>query len=391
MGNKQSTASNQGNKLECQSSTLVNTVQLNLLAKLAEIDGNLSKSTFFSPLSIYTCLVLLAEGLSGASKKELIEFLHLQSDPQTDSLVPEDLSSVLKAFLCSESKTFSMANSLWLAEGLDLVEAYAERVSTIHNAKIDSIPMNDTGKAKINNWVKERTDGLIKKFLEKLEADTLLVIINAIFFKGTWKETFDVSLSRTMDFHASEGSDGAINLMFMKKEFKTRYLETKGNQLVCLPFNEDGIVFVASMPRKGNIYDPLSTLRVSEVQDAPSAPLTLVELEMPKFKFEKKYDIKAVLKAMGVQEIFTQNGNDDFSGIFGDGDASVSEVIQKAVIELDEKGAKAASATAVMVAKSRKVKKPKKVKLTLDRPFGFFLMDEASRVILFAGVYRGPE
>ena len=368
----------------------VNEVQAQLLAELSAEDVKQGRSTFLSPLSIYACVLLLTEGLSGQSRKECTIFLDALKIK--GKLLSQRLALDFKKLLNSKSPAFTMANSIWVNKALKLVTRYKNRVQEQHNALVKNIPINNDGLAQINEWVSKTTKGLIDSILDELTSDTVMVIINAIYFKGTWKTVFKASNTDPRDFHLSAEEGDTVEVQMMNQTLKTKYAETKLNRLVVLPFNEDNIQFVACIPKDETNFDPLSTFKATNIQKALKANVSKkVCLSMPKFKFERSFDVKTLLQKLGLSNIFSTDENDDFKGIVQGGDAYVSDVIQKSIIELDEKGAKAAAVTA-MVLKTKSAPRPDEIiYLNLNRPFAFFLVDGHSKLILFAGVYRGPK
>ena len=284
-----------------------------------------------------------------------------------------------------------MANSIWVEKTLKLVPTYKKKVEMQYNALVKRIPMNETGLKHINGWVDKTTKGLIKEILKELTPDTILVIVNAIYFKGTWKHVFKAENTVPFDFTLSAEPDDIVEVQMMKQTLRTQYAETKLNQLVVLPFNENNIKFVACLPKDHLNFDPLSTFKATNLQKALKGGSKKVCLSMPKFKLERSFDVKSLLEALGLTKIFDGSSLGDFKGIVEGGNAVVSEVIQKSIIELDEKGAKAAAVTAMVLKRGGAGPFHEEiVNLTLNRPFAFFLVDATSNLILFAGVYRGP-
>ena len=366
----------------------VNEVQAKLLAQLAAADKEQERSTFLSPLSIYACLLLLTEGLSGDARKECTIFLDLLKTK--GKLLSPELALSFKNLLNSKSPAFTMANSIWVNKNLELVAAYKKKVQDHHNALVKSIEMNSAGKAEINEWVSNSTNGLIRRISGSIGPATLLVIINAIYFKGTWKSIFKSYLTSQRDFHLSQIAGHKVQVPTMVQTFKAQYTETEINRLVVLPFEEDNIHFVASIPKDTTNFDPLTAFKATDIPQALEGTKKKVNLTMPKFKIERTFDVKDLVQKLGLSKIFGFGNSEDFRGIIQDGEVVVSAITQKAVIELDEHGAKAAAVTEMMLLGSCYNPNPEPIiEMTLNRPFAFFLVDKKSKLILFSGVYRG--
>ena len=340
-----------------------------------------------SPLSIYAASLLLLEGLEGESKEEWTEALQLNPE---GSLLPTAVLAKLKDLLTNESNHLKILNSVWVNESLQVKKAYQKKVETEYEAAIKPIAMNRRSVQEINEWVSEGTSGLIDSVIESLDAKDLLVIINAIYFKDKWSKQFKPENTKQLTFFQS--NQVKIPLFFMKQQSKYRYLKAGGFSLIALKTARSKASFVACMPDDNNQFDPITDFEVEYLDQLLSTKKqTLVELELPKFKFDQTLNLVEILKGLGVKKVFNSRDCDDFEGIFQDQkEGYVSSFIHKVCIDANEVGVEAAAVSVIRVKKSKRARTPnEKVSLRFNRPFLFFIVEEDSKLILFSGVYRG--
>ncbi|XP_022692665.1 leukocyte elastase inhibitor-like isoform X3 [Varroa jacobsoni] len=255
-----------------------------------------------------------------------------------------------------------------------------------------------TIEGEVNEWVASKTNDMIKQLLSPgtLTADTVLVLLNAIYFKGTWEHEF-TPVQYDMEFKLRDGTK-------VKKEFMTKksshfkYLETEQLRMVRIPYKEAGCYMVVAIPKDENRYidEIMAKMTTAEMAQAVeklnNARIQQVVLTMPKFKIDYKYvNVVRHIQALGVTKIFNV-GEGDFGDLFEEvkDKAGVSDVIHRAVIIVDEKGTEASSATAMqLMLCALSVAVPPPIIFNLDRPFSFFLSSADHRVS-FIGLCAQP-
>ena len=339
-----------------------------------------------SPLSIYTASLVLLEGLEGESKEEWIQALQL--NPK-GSLLHKTVLNRLKDLVSEDSENLKILNSVWVEESLKVKGAYKKKVESQYKAPIKHIPMNRRWTWQINDWISEATSGAIDSVIDNLDAKDLLIIINTIYFKDKWTKQFKPHKNKTLPFYQS--SEVNFPLLFMKQQSKFRYLKTGGFNLIALKTRRTKASFVACIPDKEDLFDPITDFRVEFLDQLLSNKKeVVVDLELPKFKFDQSLNLIEILKGLGVKKVFSSRDCEGFGGIFEDRkNAHVSSFIHKAFIDVNEVGVEAGAVSALKATLS---KGPNKlVSLRLNRPFLFFIVDEESKLILFTGVYRGHQ
>jgi serpin B len=245
----------------------------------------------------------------------------------------------------------------------------------------------------INDWVetvtREKIMDLIKP--DMLNANTRLVLVNAIYFKGDWQKKFDPKFTSQEDFHLRDGSTKKVPMMQQtidKAQFAI--LDSLGATMVELPYKGDRIVMQVLLPEAGGLPQLEEKLRTAgdllELWDDAKGT-EKVKVTLPKFKLEQTIPLTKHLQALGMSDMFDYR-KADFSAIDGTRGLYVSTVIQKAFIEVNEEGSEAAAATgAVMMMRS--MPSPPEA-FRADRPFLFFLRDKLTGMLLFQGRVEDP-
>lgn len=255
----------------------------------------------------------------------------------------------------------------------------------------------------INKWVNEKTHHKIEKlFGQDLDSSTVMVLLNAVYFKGFWKQPFNHTLTKEQPF-SYFGKNGVkrsehVEMMNMKGTFGHAHFED--GDLLEVPFVNESTVFLAFLPseRHFSAEQPLTSISQlfgsSEAVDsvkfasrlAHVRPHRDVKVFLPKFKIDSKYSLNAALKHLGINDAF-ERGLADFSRITGKRDLVVSDVAHKAFFEVNEEGAEGAAATGVVLTPTS-VQMP--VTFNANRPFLFMIYDKEYQLVLFAGVVNKP-
>ena len=342
-----------------------------LYRELGSEAGNL----FFSPYSISSALGMTYAGARGNTAKEMKAVLHFY--PEQAELPPafKSLNKELAATVGKSGQKLNIANALVLTGG-NVSGEYKGILKNYYDAEIFGGRLNE-----INGWVKEKTEGKIEKILEELSPNSVCVILNAIYFKGIWESKFEKSLTHDAPFKVSASTQ--VTVPFMYQESKFKILEEKDFQAVSLPYKDDYLSMVILLPNTVDglavLEKQLTTQRLKEWLAAlDEQPVEKVDLYLPKFELETKYDLVPQFKKMGMKDAFTDSA--DFSGMGGE--LSISQIKHKAFVEVNEEGTEAAAATAVEMQTKSIRDYPV---FRADHPFLFIIRDNQSGTILFMG------
>ena len=308
-----------------------------------------------SPLSAEIALAMLANGAVGDTQREIVDALGYagQSMADVDSY-HQKLAQNLTGL--DDRAEMNLANSLWLHPDFAVKERYTQLLGDCYAADIRRLDFTaPDAVATINAWCEEKTKGLIKNFLQELNADGGLLLLNALYFNGMWKMAFDEKATERGFFTNEEGSRTAVELMRMTCSL--RYAQTELYEAACLPYGNDSFRMTLLLPREG-----------------VSVSHCLASLDRQSW---------AALQAMGIRKAFADA---DLSGI-GDRMGAVSKVAQAVSLRTDEKGTEAASVTGIEMdgAADGDNAASTVIPFYVDRPFLFLITERSTGTVLFIG------
>lgn len=347
------------------------------------------RNVFISPLSAMLALAMTYNGAENETKAAMADALELQGLEREDvNAFFKELSGILKNI--DPEVELSIANSIWSKAGLKFKEEFFDSVSEYYDAELQTL----TDAATVNNWVSEKTRKKIRSILDQVSPEDIMVLINAIYFKGMWKYKFDSSLTCDRDFTLLDGSTEKRPMMFQSGTFK--YYEDAEFQAIGLPYGEGKLSMYVFLPSKQS-----SLRQVLDSLKTPNWDAWLTRLHpmkgdiiLPRFKLEYDINLNDVLKAMGMGIAFNPS-KADFSGMYQISDAEnvfISLVKQKTFVEVNEEGTEAAAVTSVtMKLTSVSEPEPEKFKMVVDRPFFCAIIDNTSGTVLFMGAIVDPQ
>lgn len=287
-----------------------------------------------------------------------------------------------------------MANALAIQKNEPILESFRNAVVGNFDAQLMVKDFEAQGKAateELNAWVSGKTHGKISQLVDELDADTILVLLNAIYFKGTWESKFEKKVTLLDTFFITRETSEQVPLMETRESFQ--YAQFPDGQLLEIPYVNKTMSMFVLLPSDSHPTIPLSqslsnlslTERISQLYS------TDVHLRLPKFKLEGSYSLQTVLKHLGMVSAFCP-GVADFSRINGQRDLFVSEIVHESYIEVNEEGAEAAAATAIVFEKYHSFESfDDPISFFVNRPFLFFIRDNVHQLTLFSGVINNPK
>jgi serine protease inhibitor len=371
-----------------------NAFALDLFQRLAGAPGD---NVFFSPYSISTALAMTRAGTRGQTETQLASALHLSGVPREAAASAfGELQKSLNGIETQGNITLDIANSLWAQQDHAFLPEYLQAVREDFASAIfpvDFITHPDDARERVNAWVADRTNQRIKDLLQPSDVtpSTRLILVNAIYFKGSWEEAFDPKETASAPFTLPNGSTKPA--MFMGHEMTVRYADLPDApvplQIAALPYKGGALEFDILLPRTADGLPALEKSLTAGLLDTWLSALAerrSVTVSLPKFKLTQRYPLGRALQALGVTDAFDPRLA-DFSGMDGARDLFVSTVIHQAYLDVNEEGTEAAAATAVGMTASA-VQVP--LTIRADHPFLFLIRDPASGSILFMGRFATP-
>ena len=339
---------------------------------------------FISPFSISTALTMTYNGAEGDTKagmEKALGYTGIHRALVNDSY--KKLISNLKNI--DKSISLNIGNSIWIKEGELINKEFISTNEKNFSAEVSSLDFSESASVDtINDWIKDETKGKIEKMLTgPIDPDIIMYLINAIYFKGEWSKQFDPKKTIDSDFFAYNGNTIIVEMMSRSDDYK--YAKGEDYKAIRLPYGEDKTSMHVILPDEGiDINEFINNMTTEQWNDIRGSlrKTNDVNLKLPKFKLE--YGIKSLnesLKALGMEKAFGEDGTADFSGIRED--LFISDVLHKAVIEVNEEGSEAAAATVVAMPASAAPMEPKT--FIVNRPFVFFITDDTTGTILFMG------
>ncbi len=364
-----------------------NQFAMDLYQRLRHDEGNL----FFSPYSITSALAMTWAGARGETAAEMAETLRFGVPEEAMHEGFKALNALVNA--PSDAVALRVANALWGQMEYEFLQEYLDLVETHYGGALETLDFvhdPDGSRQIINAWVEDKTEDRIKDLLPEGSIDPLtrLVLTNAIYFKGTWEHEFNPDQTRDEPFYLLDGTEVEVPMMHQRRRFP--YAENEAVHAVRLPYQGGDMSMLVLLPKERDglpaIEANLDTAYLDDLID--QMRMQEVRLGLPRFTTTSDFSMAQMLRAMGMPRAFNPE-EADFSGMTGDRELYISDVIHKAFIEVNEEGTEAAAATGVtMRATSAMPQEP--VEFIVDRPFLLVLRHEPSGAMLFVGRIVDP-
>lgn len=350
--------------------------------------GDAEKNLLISPISISTALTMTYAGARGNTATQMSDVLHLSGLADNDvhdgyGALTGDLNAPRAGY------DLSVANRLFGQKGYAFKQEFLDTLGQRYQAPLEELDfVNETEPSRehINDWVADQTNQKITDLLPSgsVSESTRLVLTNAVYFNGAWKNKFEVTATTNAPFHRLDGSVGETPLMYQRNVLK--HAQFDDFQMLEIPYAGDDLTMVVMLP---NERDGLAALEASLdaerfQESVDDLERRKVDLYLPKFTFRDNATLKTPLQSLGMIDAFSDA---DFSGI-ADGGMQISNVIHKTFIDVNEIGTEAAGATAVII-ESTSIN-PASPVFRADHPFLFGLRDAHTGSLLFLGRMTDP-
>ena len=363
-----------------------NGLAFDLFRQLGTEDAN--ENLLISPISISTALTMTYAGARGDTASQMADVLHLNG--LADDAIHAGYGGLIGDLNAPrEGYKLSVANRLFGQAGFAFRQEYLDTLAGAYQAPLEQLDFyheTEPSREHINDWVADQTNQKIKDLLPlgSIKQQTTLVLTNAVYFNGAWKNRFDADATTDALFYRLDGSVGATPMMHQQSYLK--HAEFDDFQMLEIPYAGDDLAMVVMLPNENDGLAALeASLDAERFQESvESLELRKVDLHLPKFTFRDGARLKAPLKSLGMTDAFDDA---DFTGI-GDGGLAISDVLHKTFIDVNEVGTEAAGATAVILEPVSV--NPDPPVFRADHPFLFGLRDTHTGSLLFLGRMTDP-
>ncbi|XP_009676346.2 serpin B10-like [Struthio camelus] len=394
-----------------------------------ECQENGDKNILFSPLSISSALGTVYLGAKGNTAEQMAKVLHFNKAEgtrnvtttmkvQVYSRTEEHLSNRCACFQKTETDKLSNIhtgfkvlnfeinqptknyllrsfNQLYGEKTLPFSKEYLQLAKKYYNAEPISVDFVGTANEivrEINSKVEQETEGKIQNLLPPGSIDSLtrLVLVNTLYFKGNWATKFQAEATRQRPFRVNTSTTKSVPMMFLSDKFNWCYIESVQANILELPYVHNDFSMFILLPSDitglQKLEGELTLENLSQWTSPELMEKTKMEVYLPRFTLEEKYDLKSTLSRMGIEDAFIE-GRADFTGMSENEGLVLSQVFHKCYVEVNEEGTEAAAASSGVLA-SRSLGAT--VIFAADRPFLFFIRHNKTKCILFLGRFCSP-
>ena len=346
-------------------------------------------STIVSPVSVSYLLGMLNEGAEGETRRQITEVLGINGSVQEINEYFKQVTDV--ASQADPAVTVEIANCINVITGKRLIPQYKTDMRRYYGALAEAVNYDaDIIAATINKWCKEHTHGMIPEILKKeeLNANRVMYLLNAVYFKAPWTKEFNPKETLDKDFTKQNGSIVKLPMMHLKT--KAAYIHTGPYKMLCLPYGNESYSMYVLLPEQGKTVDDVIQSLTAGRLKSQQARMThqTVDILMPRFTTQSETQLVDVLTAMGMPRAFEKNKAEFPNMIQGDS-LFVSMMKQKAKIEVNEKGTKAAAVTVAEMSSRSAMPRPDYVEFHATRPFVYYIVERSTGTIFFMGTYCG--
>jgi len=344
---------------------------------------NKNKNFFISPLSLAINLSLLLNGAKSNTAKEIAESLNLK-DFEQDQINTNYQQLIQNLSLSDERVQLFIANSLWGADWVNFYEGFLKQGEEFYQAKLAKLDFSKPSTTKtINNWVNDKTKGKIPTIVDQIDASTILIVLNAIYFKAEWQKKFNKEKTKLEAFYLPTKIIKLCPLMFSDE--KANVLETKVFAATSLPYSDGRLSLLLFMPKNLSLEDFCQNLSLEDYQNYFNQPWSTSNVAIPKFTLEFEIDLINHLISLGITEAFSNKANFSFVAKTNE-PLKLNKIIQKTFFMVNEEGSEAAAAT---LSSTLAAGLPSIV--LFNQPFFYLIRDNKTGLILFMGVLASPE
>lgn len=356
-----------------------------------------SGNVVLSPVSAALNLSMVLNGADGQTRQEMLAALSFDgADVDAINTANEHLIKMIRT--PADSITLSMADSLWVdSRHARLRSDYVNRMRTSYDAEMSDLDFSDPNAAhRINGWASNETHGKIPKVVDRINPADLVLLLNAVYFKGIWTHKFDKSKTQQRDFTLSGGATRQVPRMAQSGRFE--YFETTEMQAIRLPFGTGDLVMEVLLPANSSSLSALEAQLTAEHWKDWQGQYTPRPgtIELPRFELKSDYRLNGPLQSLGIKRAFDPHSAQltgmlsSTPGQAGVGRFFISSVLQSTYWKVDEEGSEAAAVTTTGIRAAAVARAEQPFQMIVDRPFFCAIQDQRSGALLFIGAIYDP-
>ncbi|XP_064299551.1 ovalbumin-related protein Y-like [Phalacrocorax carbo] len=360
---------------------------------------------FYSPLSIISALAMVYLGARGNTQSQIEKALHFDNitgvgdtiDSQCG--ISEYIRNSFKDLVSditvpNATYSFKIADRLYIEKTYPILPEYLKCAKKFYEAGLEDVNFKtatEEARQLINSWVEKETSGQIQDILEpgSVDLDTVLVLVNAIFFKGLWKTAFKEEHTQEFPFRVTKEESRPVQMMCQNSTFKVAAVAADKVKILELPYASGELSMLVLLPDDVSGLEQLENKISSEKLTEWTSPNVMekkrVKVYLPRMKIEEKYNLTSVLMALGMTDLFSPSAN--LTGISSTESLKISEAVHEVYMEVNEEGTEIAGSAEVMGDIKHS---PEFEEFRADHPFLFLIKHHPTNSILFFGRYRSP-
>jgi serpin B len=347
-------------------------------------------NVFLSPLSASMALGMTMNGAAGVTFDEMRSALGFPPQLAAADINASyrDLIALLRGL--DAKVDFRIANSIWYANefAAAINQPFLTEAQSFFDARAAGLDFaSPAAVTTINDWVKQSTNSRIDRIIDQIRPEIVMILINAIYFKGDWRDGFEPSDTRPESFTTPGGA--TVQVPMMHRSGKIRAAVVDGRTVVDMGYGGDAFAMTVILPRDGEQVNALAeSLSATFWSSIGALPQGEVDLAMPKFRMTWEKELSDELKSLGMRQAFVDGGA-DFSRLSSSRgrELFIDYVKQKTFVDVNEVGTEAAAVTAVGIGVTSA---PVRLTIRVDRPFVFALRERLSGTLLFLGRVVDP-
>lgn len=357
------------------------------LFKKVNASQDQQKNTMISPLSVSLALAMVYNGTDGNTKTQMEQMLHKANMTADD--INQSYKDLVTSLISHDPKVeLSISNAIYYRNSFSIKNNFITTNQNYYQAEVSGLDFTKNTETlnTINGWVNTKTKGKIDKIIEQVNPADVMYLLNAIYFNGEWKYSFDTKETANLNFTKEDKTIVQVPTMMIEKPFN--YFSNSDFELLEMPYGSEKYSMLIFLPESGKTTNSVISLLTAENVTNWVQQLTEQKKEvfLPKFEFKFDNSLKDELAALGMTDAF-DDAKANLSGISDEAKLVISEVMHKTYIKVDERGTEAAAVTGITVGTTSV---GPDISFRADHPFVFAIRENDTQAILFIGKVMNP-